>query len=105
MPTPAYRPTHPPQPPPPLPTPTRARALRNTTGDAVVICRYFIESGEKECFAACLYTCYELLRPDVVLELAWMNGLTDFAMPYMIQVGLICSAAAGRAAAPADVYV
>lgn len=50
-------------------------------------CRYFIESKERECFAAALYTCYELLRPDVVLELAWANGLTDFAMPYLIQVG------------------
>ena len=35
--------------------------------------------------AACLYTCYELIRPDVVLELAWRNNLTDFAMPYMVQ--------------------
>lgn len=47
--------------------------------------KYFITSKERECFAATLYTCYELLRPDVVLELAWSNGLTDFAMPYMIQ--------------------
>jgi len=50
--------------------------------------RYFIESGLRECFAAALYTCYELLKPDVVLELAWTNGLTDFAMPFLIQVGL-----------------
>ncbi|GLI67875.1 hypothetical protein VaNZ11_012164 [Volvox africanus] len=48
--------------------------------------RYFIDKGEKECFAACLYTCYDLLRPDVVLELSWMNGLTDYSMPYMIQM-------------------
>lgn len=52
----------------------------------VVRFRYFIEKGEEECFAACLYTCYDLLRPDVVLELSWMNGLTHFSMPYMIQV-------------------
>merc|ERR1712087_173280 len=45
------------------------------------------ESGEKlsACFSATLYTCYPLLRPDVVLELSWRNGLTDFAMPFMIQ--------------------
>ncbi len=49
--------------------------------------RWFVETGEKECFAACLYTCYDLLRPDVVMEVAWMNKLSDFAMPYMIQVG------------------
>ncbi len=39
----------------------------------------------EECFAACLYTCYELIRPDVVLELAWRHSLMDFAMPFMIQ--------------------
>jgi len=47
--------------------------------------QYFVESGNKECFAACLYICYDLVRPDVVLELAWRHGLTDFAMPYMVQ--------------------
>jgi clathrin heavy chain len=48
--------------------------------------QYFVEIGKKECFAACLYTCYELLRPDVILEMAWRNGLQDFAMPYLVQV-------------------
>ncbi|KAI8847627.1 armadillo-type protein [Chytridium lagenaria] len=48
--------------------------------------QYFIDSGRKDCFAACLFTCYELLRPDVVLEVAWRNKLTDFAMPYIVQV-------------------
>jgi len=46
---------------------------------------YFVERKEKECFAAALFTCYELIRPDVVLELSWRFGLTDFAMPFMIQ--------------------
>ncbi len=46
---------------------------------------FFVEQKQYECFAACLYTCYELIRPDVVLELAWRNNLTDFAMPYMVQ--------------------
>lgn len=35
----------------------------------------------------CFLQCYDLLRPDVILELAWKNGIMDFAMPYMIQVG------------------
>ncbi|KAF9201279.1 hypothetical protein BGZ49_008465 [Haplosporangium sp. Z 27] len=47
--------------------------------------QYFVESGNKECFAACLYICYDLVRPDVVLEFSWRHGLTDFAMPYMVQ--------------------
>lgn len=46
---------------------------------------FFIETGRKDCFAACLFTCYDMLRPDVVVELAWRNNMMDFAMPYMIQ--------------------
>mmetsp|Transcript_40808 Transcript_40808/g.97020 ORF Transcript_40808/g.97020 Transcript_40808/m.97020 type:complete len:1701 (-) Transcript_40808:29-5131(-) len=46
---------------------------------------YFVEEGNKECFAACLFTCYDLIKADVALELAWMNGMMDFVMPYMIQ--------------------
>ena len=47
--------------------------------------KYFIDESNKECFAACLYTCYDLLRADVVFELAWMHGLMEYSMPYMIQ--------------------
>jgi clathrin heavy chain len=52
---------------------------------AEALLRFFVESGEKQCFAACLFTCYELIKPDLVLELAWRNDLMNFAMPYMIQ--------------------
>ena len=31
-----------------------------------------------------LYACYDLLRPDVILELSWRNGLNDFTMVYFI---------------------
>ena len=47
---------------------------------------WFLENGNNECFAACLFQCYDLLRPDVILELAWRHNIMDFAMPYMIQV-------------------
>ena len=47
---------------------------------------YFIAQGAKDAFAACLYVCYDLVRADVVLELAWRNGWQDYAMPYLIQV-------------------
>ena len=30
--------------------------------------------------------CYDLLSPDVVLELSWRHNLIDFAMPYIVQV-------------------
>ena len=58
------------------------------SGDRAIseeLLKFFVDEGNKECFAACLYTCYDLLRPDVVFEIAWMNGLMDFAMPYVIQ--------------------
>mmetsp|Transcript_27457 Transcript_27457/g.48733 ORF Transcript_27457/g.48733 Transcript_27457/m.48733 type:complete len:1718 (-) Transcript_27457:73-5226(-) len=48
--------------------------------------RYFVDQDSKECFAACLYTCYDLIRPDVAMELAWRKNMTDFAMPYLVQV-------------------
>lgn len=47
---------------------------------------WFLSEDKKECFAACLFTCYDLLRPDVVLETAWRHNIMDFSMPYFIQV-------------------
>jgi len=47
--------------------------------------RTFVDSDMKECFCACLYTCYDFVRPDVALELAWRKNMLDFAMPYLIQ--------------------
>ncbi|KAK9014570.1 hypothetical protein V6N11_005724 [Hibiscus sabdariffa] len=46
---------------------------------------YFIEQGKKECFTSCLFVCYDLIRPDVALELAWINNMIDFAFPYLLQ--------------------
>eukprot|EP00210_Caulerpa_lentillifera_P001245 g1201.t1 len=47
--------------------------------------RFFVQEQEYSCFAAMLYTCYDLIKPDVAMEVAWMNGLTQLAMPFMIQ--------------------
>ncbi|GBB89855.1 hypothetical protein RclHR1_01670006 [Rhizophagus clarus] len=57
-----------------------------STEVAEELLEYFVQIGNKECFTACLYTCYDLARSDIVLEMAWRHGLTDFAMPYLIQV-------------------
>ncbi|GBP00542.1 Clathrin heavy chain [Eumeta japonica] len=46
---------------------------------------WFLERDNYECFSACLYQCYDLLKPDVVIELAWRHNIMDFAMPYLIQ--------------------
>lgn len=48
--------------------------------------QWFLQEDKKECFAACLFTCYDLLRPDVVLETAWRHNIMDFSMPYFMQV-------------------
>ena len=48
--------------------------------------KYFVEGSEKECFAATLFMCYDFVHPDLVMELAWRNGIMDFAMPYFVQV-------------------
>lgn len=32
-----------------------------------------------------LYTCYELVKPDVALEVAWRCNLQEYVMPYFIQ--------------------
>merc|ERR1719478_1128878 len=52
---------------------------------AETLLRYFVDSQLPDCFCACLYTCYELIRPDVAMELAWRNLMLDFAMPFLIQ--------------------
>jgi len=47
--------------------------------------RFFVSVHDKACFAATLFTCYDLIKPDVAIELAWRNGYTDYVMPYIIQ--------------------
>lgn len=47
---------------------------------------HFAEHGMKEFFTVQTYTCYELLEPELVTELSWRYGLTDYAMPFSIQL-------------------
>ena len=44
----------------------------------------FVDIGSRECYVGMLYACYDLIRLDVVMELSWRHGLTDFTMPFMI---------------------
>ncbi|KAI9834864.1 MAG: hypothetical protein M1819_002772 [Sarea resinae] len=46
--------------------------------------RYFVDIGSRECYVGMLYACYDLIRLDVVMEISWRHGLTDFTMPFMI---------------------
>ncbi|RWS28918.1 clathrin heavy chain 1-like protein [Leptotrombidium deliense] len=47
---------------------------------------WFLERKNYTCYSACLFQCYDLLHPDVVMELAWRHDIMQFAMPYFIQV-------------------
>ena len=61
-------------------------AVSASTEVAEELLSYFVDIGNKECFAALLFVCFDLLRSDVVEELSWQHGLNDFYMPYKIQV-------------------
>lgn len=61
-------------------------ATSNSTEVAEDLLSYFVDIGNKECFAALLYICFDLLRSDFVEELSWLHGLNDFYMPYRIQM-------------------
>ncbi|CCW60031.1 unnamed protein product [Phytomonas sp. EM1] len=56
---------------------------------------YFVKD-HPEFFASCLYTCYDILDPTVVMEKAWRNQRTDIAMPYLIQTMQSCMSKINR---------
>jgi len=47
---------------------------------------YFVSIGNKDAFAAILYVCFELVRPDFVDEMSWRFGLGDYSKPYNLQI-------------------
>jgi len=47
---------------------------------------WFLDRKNYTCFSAALFQCYDLLHPDVVMELSWRHGIMQFSMPYFIQV-------------------
>ncbi|ANB13506.1 clathrin heavy chain [Sugiyamaella lignohabitans] len=61
-------------------------ATSEKTEVAEDVLRYFVDIGNKECYVATLYTCYHLIRRDVVSELSWRHGLKDYTMPYTINI-------------------
>ncbi|KAF8920783.1 clathrin heavy chain 1 [Mucidula mucida] len=61
-------------------------AVSASTDVAEDLLSYFVDIGNRECFASMLYICFDLLRSDVVEELSWQHGLNDFFMPYKIQI-------------------
>ncbi|KAI9851696.1 MAG: hypothetical protein M1838_003034 [Thelocarpon superellum] len=59
-------------------------AISGQTEVVEELLRYFVDIGSRECYVGMLYACYDLIRLDVVMELSWRHGLTDFTMPFMI---------------------
>jgi clathrin heavy chain len=48
--------------------------------------RYFLtEVHDREAFTLCLSTCYDLIRPDVALEMSWKEKALDECMPYLLR--------------------
>ncbi|POS85338.1 Clathrin heavy-chain terminal, partial [Erysiphe pulchra] len=59
-------------------------AISGKTDVVEELLRYFVDIGSRECYVGMLYACYDLIPVEVVLELSWRHGLTDFTMPFMI---------------------
>ena len=47
---------------------------------------YFVETGNHECFVALLYTSYEYISHDYVMEVSWLHNLSNFIKPYEISI-------------------
>jgi len=62
---------------------TAAESKKSDIAEPLV--EFFVQNGLKECFAAALYTCYDVVRPDVALEYAWRYKLLDYAFPFFVQ--------------------
>ena len=60
--------------------------VSRSTEVAEKLISYFVDIGNKECFAALLFVCFDLLRSDAIEELSCQHGLNDFYMPYKIQI-------------------
>ncbi|KAK4132369.1 clathrin heavy chain [Trichocladium antarcticum] len=75
-------------------------AISSKTEMVEDLLRYFVDIGNRECYVGMLYACYDLIRPDLILELSWRNGLNDFTMPYMIN--LLCQQTKELATLKAD---
>lgn len=61
--------------------------ISGNTKVAHELARYFIEVGNRECFIALLFEAYHLVEYDYVLELCWINSVSeDYIKPYEISI-------------------
>lgn len=61
-------------------------AISKSTKIAHGLLDYFVETGNRECFVALLFACYDTIEYDYVLELAWLHNLANFIKPYEISI-------------------
>jgi len=47
---------------------------------------FIVVVNSPTCFSACLYTCYDLVKPDEVLFLAWKHNMIDYIVPFLSQI-------------------
>lgn len=64
----------------------KTAALSKSTKITHDLLDYFVETGNRECFVALLYVCYDLIEYDYVLELSWLHDLANFIKPYEISI-------------------
>lgn len=64
----------------------KTATLSKSTKIAHDLLDYFVETGNHECFVALLYSAYDIIEYDYVLELSWLHNLSNFVKPYEISV-------------------
>ncbi|CAK7913259.1 clathrin heavy chain [[Candida] anglica] len=64
----------------------KTAAVSKSTKISHELLDYFVETGNRECFVAMLYSCYETIEYDYVLELSWLHDLGNFIKPYEISI-------------------
>ncbi|KAF1745283.1 hypothetical protein MXB_2618 [Myxobolus squamalis] len=47
---------------------------------------HFIEINRPDCVVSLLYFCYDIVVPDQVMLLCWLNDMMHYCMPYTIQL-------------------
>lgn len=64
----------------------KTTALSKSARIAHEVIDYCVETGNRECFAAILYSCYDIIEYDYILEVSWLHNLDNFVKPYIISV-------------------
>lgn len=64
----------------------KTATISRSTKIAHELLDYFVETGNHEGFVALLYSAYDIIEYDYVLELSWLHNLVNFVKPYEISI-------------------